>query len=173
MSDVDTRNWAGPGSSGPFDPAGVSFTPVSRGLITARLITEAIFVLPPLLIGAVLAVLFSPWWWILAGTMAVIAVWSAWLIPRQVRAIGYAERADDLLIRKGIVFRRLTVVPYGRMQFVDVKAGPLNRRCGIAEIQLHTASATTDASIPGLPPAEADRLRDRLTERGEARLAGL
>jgi membrane protein YdbS with pleckstrin-like domain len=31
----------------------------------------------------------------------------------------------------------------------------------------------TDAQIPGLPPDEAARLRDRLASRGEARLAGL
>ena len=59
------------------------------------------------------------------------------------------------------------------MQFVDVKAGPLDRWCGVAEVQLHTASAQSDAKIEGLPPAEAARLRDRLTTRGEARLAGL
>jgi uncharacterized protein len=95
------------------------------------------------------------------------------LVPRQVRSIGYAERADDLLIRKGIVFRSMVVVPYGRMQYVDVQAGPLARAFGIAQVQLHTASPGTDAAIDGLPPAEAARLRDQLASRGEARLAGL
>jgi membrane protein YdbS with pleckstrin-like domain len=173
MSDADHVDWAGPGSAGPFDPAGVTFTPVADGLRTARLVTTAIWLAPPFLAGAALAIIFSPWWWVAAGVVALAGLWAWWLIPRQVRAIGYAERADDLLIRKGILFRTLTVVPYGRMQYVDVSAGPLARRCGIAGVQLHTASASTDANVPGLPPAEADRLRDRLTERGEARLAGL
>jgi len=95
------------------------------------------------------------------------------VVPRQVRAIGYAERDDDLLIRKGVMFRSLVVVPYGRMQYVDVQAGPVARRFRIAQVQLHTASPATDASIDGLEPAEAERLRDRLASRGEARLAGL
>ncbi len=69
--------------------------------------------------------------------------------------------------------RRLVVVPYGRMQYVDVQAGPLDRAFGIAQVQLYTASAGTDASIPGLPPEEAARLRDRLTELGEAHASGL
>ena len=94
-------------------------------------------------------------------------------MPRQVRAIGYAERDDDLLIRKGVMFRSMVVVPYGRMQYVDVEAGPLDRRLGLSKVQLHTASVGTDAQIPGLPPDEAARLRDRLASRGEARLAGL
>ena len=71
------------------------------------------------------------------------------------------------------MFRSMVVVPYGRMQYVDVKAGPLARAFGVASVQLHTASIGTDAAIDGLPPVEATRLRDQLAARGEARLAGL
>jgi hypothetical protein len=59
------------------------------------------------------------------------------------------------------------------MQFVDVTAGPLQRRFGVATVQLHTAAAATDAQIPGLVPVEAARLRDRLAAHGESRAAGL
>ena len=102
-----------------------------------------------------------------------VAIWLWWLIGRQVRAIGYSERADDLLVVSGIVFRRLVLVPYGRMQLVDVRRGPLERSLGLATVQLHTAAATTDATIPGLPPEEAGRLRDQLAALGEQRSAGL
>ena len=67
----------------------------------------------------------------------------------------------------------MTVVPYGRMQYVEVSAGPVARAFGIARVQLHTASPGTDAHLAGVPTDEAARLRDRLTTRGEARLAGL
>lgn len=161
-------------ASSPFAPAGLSFTPVSRGLTKVRLISTAISLGLPLVALVVLAVVFPGWWWAIPiGVIVVLLAWLAWLIPRQVAAIGYAERDEDLLIRKGILFRQLTVVPYGRMQYVDVQAGPMDRWAKVAKVQLHTASAATDASIPGLPPEEASRLRDRLTERGEARLAGL
>lgn len=158
---------------GLFDPDGVEFRGVSHRLITARLISGGITAGIPFVAGAVLAVTVSPWFWILAAVPAVLFVWAAILVTRQVRALGYAERDDDLLVRKGILFRQLVVVPYGRMQYVDVQAGPLDRRLGIAKVQLHTAAAATDATIPGLPPEEAARLRDRLSARGEARLAGL
>ena len=59
------------------------------------------------------------------------------------------------------------------MQFVDVSAGPLDRHFGMATVQLHTAAAATDATIPGLGPEEAARLRDRLAARGEASAAGI
>jgi hypothetical protein len=87
--------------------------------------------------------------------------------------MGYAERDDDLLIRRGIMFRRLVVVPYGRLQYLDVERGPLDRMFGLASLQLHTASAGSDATVDGLPEQVAEELRDRLAARGEARLAGL
>jgi uncharacterized protein len=89
------------------------------------------------------------------------------------RAWGYAERGDDLLVRRGLLVKRLSVVPYGRMQLIEVSAGPVDRVFGLATVQLHTASASTDARIPGLRAAEAQRLRDRLATLGEARAAGL
>ena len=92
---------------------------------------------------------------------------------RRVASWGYAERSDDLIIRRGVLVRRLTVVPYGRMQFIEVTAGPVERSFGLATVQLHTAAAATDARIPGLPAAEAGRLRDRLAALGESRAAGL
>ena len=104
---------------------------------------------------------------LLAG--AVIDV----LLQRRVGAWGYLEREDDLLIRRGLLVRRLSVVPYGRMQFIDVTAGPVERSLGLATVRLHTAAAATDARIPGLAAAEAARLRDRLAELGEANAAGL
>jgi len=157
----------------PFEPSGIEWRPVSPRLRVARHVMLAAFLgLPAVLLTAVAAVA-GDWAWVAPAVVGALTLWWAALVPRQVRALGYAEREADLLIRRGVMFRTLVVVPYGRMQFVDVQAGPLARRCGIAQVQLHTASPGTDASIPGLPPEEAARLRDRLASLGEARLAGL
>lgn len=158
----------------PFDPAGVPWVRVSPRLIAVRLISVGIWLGVPLVGAVALAALSGvPGLWVIPAALATLLGWICWVVPRQVHALGYAERADDLLIRKGVMFRKLVVVPYGRMQFVDVQAGPLDRWGGIARVQLHTASPASDAAIPGLAPAEADRLRDRLSALGEARLAGL
>jgi uncharacterized protein len=94
-------------------------------------------------------------------------------LTRRFTSWGYAEREDDLLVRRGILVYRLSVVPYGRMQFIDVRAGPLERSFGLATVHMHTAAAASDARIPGLSEDEAARLRDRLAELGEAQAAGL
>jgi membrane protein YdbS with pleckstrin-like domain len=106
---------------------------------------------------------------IIAGAGAACA----WFVERRVRAWAFCERGDDLLVRRGVFVSRLSVVPYGRMQFVDVTAGPFERAFGLATVRMHTAAAASDARIPGLSSAEAARLRDQLAALGEARAAGL
>lgn len=158
----------------PFDPEGVAWTSVSPRLASARRVVSGLFLLVLAAVAALpFAVLQRPALIALPAAVLALLVWSWVVIGRQVRAVGYAEREDDLLVRRGVMWRSIVVVPYGRMQYVDVEAGPLDRAFGIARVQLHTASAATDAAIPGLPPEEAARLRDRLASRGQSQLAGL
>lgn len=108
-----------------------------------------------------------------AAGAALCGAVALWFARRRFRAWAYQERAEDLLVGRGVMVRRLSVVPYGRMQFVDVTAGPVERAFRLATVKLHTAAAASDARIPGLEREEAARLRDRLTALGEARAAGL
>lgn len=162
------------GAGEPFDPDGVVWTRVSGRLAAVRRVLVGV-PLGIVAIGVLVGGSVSGQAWL--GACAVVPLlafgWAWRLIGRQVPAWGYAERADDLLVRHGLMWREIVVVPYGRMQYVDVQAGPVDRAFGIARVQLHTASAATDARIPGLTPDEAARLRDRLASRGQARLAGL
>jgi uncharacterized protein len=161
-------------TSDPF-VAESGWTPVSPRLATGRrLVAVAVTVVVTALVAAALVVADLREYAFLALVSGLVVLgWLWWLIGRQVAAIGYADRADDLLVVSGIIFRRLVVVPYGRMQLVDVRRGPIERYLGLATVQLHTAAATTDATVPGLPPDEAGRLRDRLAALGEQRSAGL
>lgn len=158
-----------------FAPPGEAWQQVSRKLVHLRRLVLLVTVTVCTAMIAVVLGLFVglPAVLITVGVGLIALVWGLWLIPRNWRAWGYAERLDDLLVTHGVMYRRLTVVPYGRMQFVDVASGPLERRYGLATVQLHTASPATDAKIPGLPAAEAARLRDRLSALGEAQAAGL
>ena len=148
-------------------------SPAYRSLrrLTTLLVAPILFSVPALVLGLA----FGLWWisLVLWGLAAVIVTirWS--LIERTWRSWGYVEREDDLYITHGVIFRSLVAVPYGRMQLVEVGSGPLERAFGLATVSLKTASPETNATIPGLPPEEAARLRDRLTELGEAQASGL
>lgn len=159
-----------------FAPPGNDWQPVSPTLARMRHLELAVLagvVAVVLLVGG-LWLDFPAWLWVLAYVVLAALVGWAWpAISRNARSWGYAERDEDLYIKHGVLFRRLVVVPYGRMQFVDVHAGPLENAYGIASVHLHTASSSSDAHIAGLPRHEAARLRDRLTSLGEAQAAGL
>src|SRR5580704_3543391 len=103
----------------------------------------------------------------------VLLVWAWFAVGHNLRSWGYLERDDDLLVTHGAMFKKLTVVPYGRMQLVDVEAGPVERAFGLVSVKLHTAAATTDAKVCGLTSDTASELRDRLTQLGEAHASGL
>lgn len=159
-----------------FAPPDNDWRPVSPQLARLRRLV-LLGVLAALAVGVVVAGwLFSlPTALTVAGVAVLLAVagYGWWLVGRQTRAWGYAERDDELYVKHGALFRELVAVPYGRMQFVDITAGPLEQLYGIATVRLHTASPQTNARIPGLPADEAARLRDRLTELGESQAAGL
>jgi membrane protein YdbS with pleckstrin-like domain len=169
-----------PTSIDPFGPPESGWTRVSPKLALARRIVLLLIYIPVqalLLVGAYFwAKNVDGIWWVFWSVLAVgliFFVWAWWYLGRRARSWGYAERADDLLVTRGILMRRLVIVPYGRMQLVDVQAGPIDRALGLARVQLHTAAATTDASIPGLTPEVAAALRDQLAALGEQRSAGL
>jgi membrane protein YdbS with pleckstrin-like domain len=155
-------------------PDTVQWRAVSPKLITVELIGLAVWNVI-LLAGLVVGWVLNGHWLWPAGIVALLllAAWRVFVTVRAVKAWGYAERDNDLLVRHGLLIRRLSIVPYARMQYVDVTAGPLERSFSLATVQLHTAAAASDARIPGLPPAEASRLRDRLTALGEDRAEGL
>ena len=159
-----------------FTPPSGDWQRVSPKLATIR----RILILAPaavvLIAGLMLLVMLPDLWWI--GALLIVLSLGAtgwgWVwAGRNQRSWGYAENDDDLLVTSGVMFKRLVAIPYGRMQFVDVEAGPLDRAYGVATVTLHTASTETAADIPGLPAAEATRLRNRLTELGEAHGAGV
>ena len=159
-----------------FAPPEHAWRPVSPALARLR---RLVLVGAAVVLGAVLVVLglvlsWPVWLWLVPLLLvAAVAAWGWWLVGRNVRWWGYAEQEDELYIKHGALFRTLVVVPYGRMQYVDVQAGPLEQAFKIASVHLHTASPGTSAVIPGLPAAEAARLRDRLTSLGESQAAGL
>jgi membrane protein YdbS with pleckstrin-like domain len=159
-----------------FAPPAATWQAVSPRLAVVRRAILGTFVAVALVATGVVAWL-TPLSALVAAAVAVallaVGGWGWWVVGRNARRWGYAETEDDLFITRGALFRRLVVVPYGRMQYVDVQAGPLDQAMGIAKVQLHTASPGTTAVIPGVPAEEAARLRDRLTARGESQAAGL
>lgn len=146
---------------------------VSPKLIAVELVSGAVFLLAISAVGIGMWYLGIGWLAIGLWAVALVALINLALTPRRVRAIGYQLRDDDLLFRRGIMWQRFVAVPYGRMQLVDINRGPIARSLGLSELKFVTAAAAAGVTIPGLPVAEADELRDHLVLLAESRRAGL
>ena len=146
---------------------------VSPSLTKARYISRLSWDVILAALAAAAAYFWWDWLYWVAGALVVWALYQLWLIPAQVKNLGWQETADELLVTRGKIWHTFTVVPYGRIQFVDVTAGPIERAMGLKKGKLHTASPSSDATIPGLPAADADALRERLAVKARERMSGL
>jgi uncharacterized protein len=95
-----------------------------------------------------------------AGLAAVAGGLAAWWWPRsRYRHWRYQVATDALELRHGVVRRIHSAIPYFRVQHIDVAQGPVERAMGLSRLVLHTASAGTDATIPGIAAGDAEGLR--------------
>lgn len=96
--------------------------------------------------------------------VALLFVWLVLLMPiRRYRARGYHMGADRLRVVGGILFRSDTIVPFGRVQHLDVEQGPLERHYGLATLILHTAGThNSSVSLPGLAHKTALAMREAI-----------
>ena len=99
-----------------------------------------------------------------AGAALALAVCGPGLSYR-----GWSYRLGDeaLELRHGVLTVRRSVVPYFRVQHVEVSQGPLERALGLARLRVHTASAGTDASLPGVELDRAEEVRRLVLDRAE------
>lgn len=158
----------------PMELSDIAMIPVSRSLIPVRIAGNLLWISLLTLASAV-----ASWWWnfpwgyCATGALVLLGLWVSWLIPRQVKAMAYGEGKTEFVVRRGIMFRSLTLIPYGRIQYVDISEGPIARHYGISSLRIHTASSETSGTVDGIPAEDAIRLRDMLAERGNAEMAGL
>ena len=159
------------------------WVPAASGYLTVRFVHTISALVFPILAGAALycagAFFGGPEVLRIIGlaVIAVFGLWGLWWIlttPRRTRALGYALESNHLMARRGIVFRSMSSMPYGRIQYVDVDSGPLERMCGVARLTVRTAGTTTGTMVLfGIPLNVAEELRADLVRRADERMAAL
>jgi membrane protein YdbS with pleckstrin-like domain len=156
-------------------PDDIAWQPMSRQLRTVWVLRSLLNVLLLAVAAAVPLTIWLGWdglLWALGGYV-VLAGLRSLAVARTVATWGYAERQEDLLVRHGLLTRRLSIVPYGRIQLIDLSAGPIERMFGLTTVQVRTAALGSTTEVPGLDPAVAAALRDRLAVRAAEVREGL
>ena len=116
-------------SSLTMNPISEIFNPVKRALATVRRISLTVFFLiiaaPIVVMTQILEEFPQPLLYAALVCVGLLWLYFLWLIGRQVRNLAWAQGEHDFLIRRGAFFRSMTIVPYGRIQYVDISEGRL------------------------------------------------
>ncbi len=126
---------------------------------------EAALVMVPFLIGSLVVegadllptgLAFFP--------LLLVAVILIVLFPlRRYRARGFAMADDRLRVVRGVLFHADVVVPFSRVQHIDVTQGPIERLFGLATLTLHTAGTHNHSvALPGLEHGQAGAMREEI-----------
>jgi len=156
-------------------PEGTEWARVCRALAWYRRYVAGALCLAGGALGVLLALLWGSALWVMFWVVVAAVVFLAcWVLAGVFqRSWGYVESESELYLTYGVFLRQLVVVPYGRMQVVDVTADLLEQALGIATVRVRTAASAADTRVVGLPLEEAVRLRGRLAARSESFSTGL
>ncbi|MDY7097316.1 MAG: PH domain-containing protein [Pseudomonadota bacterium] len=149
-----------------------SLTKLDPNYVSALRLTTVITAIP-CIIGSVIAEVAllngtdGAWpvpFGVLIGLVVLIAIAFIIRLPaRRWQARGYNMSADRLRVVRGILWRSDTIVPFGRVQHIDVDQGPIERALDIATITLHTAgNHNASVHLPGLNHAIATQIREEI-----------
>jgi membrane protein YdbS with pleckstrin-like domain len=122
----------------------VPLVPAVAGAIAIAVAGSGVLAVAVLGFGIVVAAV-GVWWTRLA--------WARW---------HWRALPDALEVRHGVLISVESLVPYHRIQQIDVIRDPLERLLGLSSLVLRTASASSDGKLPGIPASTADTLRTRL-----------
>jgi membrane protein YdbS with pleckstrin-like domain len=144
-----------------------ALTPLHPNYVKTMRIGWLIAVVPLLLVALVLEIRAVLPAGLIAVPVVFLAAYAVVRAPlRRYHARGYALGPDRLRVVRGLIFRSDTVVPFGRVQHIDVHQGPLERAYDLGTLVLHTAgNHNASVSLPGVAYADALAMRETIRRR--------
>jgi len=130
--------------------------------------TIALNLLPLAIAASVVDVLVVPR---IGGPSGLLSV-AAWLLAiiaivtipaRRVSRWGFKIGGGQLRVARGWLFRTDTIVPFVRVQHIDVGQGPVERWFGLSHLVVHTSGThNSTVTLPGLRADLAAAMRETI-----------
>ena len=124
--------------------------------------TQQLIIWLPLIIASFLPVLLVQHMVLLLVPVLVLALCAiiSSLVIKKSLVKGVALRERDIVYRSGLIWRKMVIIPFNRIQHVEVSSGPLQRKFGLASVKLFTAGGSSvDLKIDGLSTERAEQIR--------------
>lgn len=144
----------------------INFEPLDAKYMKVHLIGTILSYFVLMAAALLLLLLENPWFCIATECMlALCFAINISLIPKASRFKGYAFRRHDLTYRTGLVFPKLTTIPYQRIQQVSLRRNPISKLFGLCSVEIvNGAQSLASLKIPGLSEEKAGQIRNLLTE---------
>jgi len=88
------------------------------------------------------------------------------VVPKAYAVKGYAFREHDISYRRGLLYRKVTTIPYSKVQQVSVEQDPVARLFGLYSVEVvNGAQEHSQLDIPGLTEERANQIKTFILER--------
>lgn len=145
----------------------ITFQPLAQQAKLESIVSTLIFWLPVAI--ATLAVLYFylklalTIWLLCCGAVTVVLLLLLYFAIKDVAMTGFALREQDFVLKRGVIWRKLTVVPFNRIQHIELQRGPIERKLELATLKLYTAGGSgSDLDISGLNAQQAKQLKQHI-----------
>lgn len=109
----------------------------------------------------------TPWWCVVAEAAIVVTfIINLAILSEAYRFKGYALREHDITYRSGVMFPKVTTVPFSKIQQVSISQNPVSKFFGLCAIDVvNGAQGLSSLSIQGLTMEKADGIKNVITQR--------
>jgi len=103
--------------------------------------------------------------WSIFTILLIITLLTLYIVLKY-RNKGVALREQDIAFKKGIFWKKITILPFNRIQHLESHRGPIDRKFDLATLRLYTAGgAQADMIISGLDVMNADQIKQLLLDK--------
>lgn len=104
------------------------------------------------------------------GGISLLAIVMGYLYDK---SISYTLREHDISRYSGVIFKKVTIQPFLRIQHVELKRGPIDRKLGLASLQVFSAGGAMHTfELPGLTHDDALNMRQYILDHKDVTVHG-
>lgn len=152
------------------------------GVITSLFIFGILdFIIAMPLVGVAIEEGFIEGIFILFAAIAITTIIS-FVLPYPLAQLSYQNfryqlQDNQIVIERGIIWKRHVSIPYSRIQNIDIIRGPISRYLGLSDIQIQTAGISgamlVEGRIPAVSPEEAENIKNEVLSKLKSTSQGL
>jgi len=141
------------------------FTPIEKRyriiMIINSIISGVIIAIPIILIAIFNTEVPLYIGYALLSVLLVYIIFNIYWSRISIQYKSYLLRSNDILFKKGVIWKRTTAIPFNRIQHVEVKQSAIAKQLNLSKIIIFTAGGNTgDLAISGLNDETANKIRE-------------